>query len=261
MVLRGIAWSSAIRIRFDRRRPFGTAAGLGRSGPLVPTAPAAPAPSPAPPAWRVARRFRGIGGRRRPLTGSGAGLARGRIKVSGARLVPPRRRLLRSRRLDRRPAAAGRLFSAPPARSAPGPSLVGVVPRRRQRLRLQDLLPVERQIGIRLLDAANRVVIESRPSDLDVGGRAEPVQDPHPYDAVLPKRMAKVGVGVAALVAGKPKERHPIRQPAPPGNGFRAVSGGVAATIARTPNAIQAGSTLGPHVRPVRAGASHADSA
>ena len=138
MVLRGIAWSSAIRIRFDRRRPFGTAAGLGRSGPLVPTAPAAPAPSPAPPAWRVARRFRGIGGRRRPLTGSGAGLARGRIKISGARLVPPRRRLLRSRRLGRRPAAAGRLFSAPAARSAPGPSLVGVVPRRRRRLRLQD---------------------------------------------------------------------------------------------------------------------------
>ena len=95
------------------------------------------------------------------------------------------------------------------------PTLTGAWPgrrfplRRRRRRRLllavEDLRPVELDLGVVLFDQADRVLVEGRAPDANPGRSAEPVEDPRATLVPAARRVDDVGGLVAALVAAEPK--------------------------------------------------------
>ena len=154
-------WGSGSRL--DRRRR------VGRGG-AVPAAPAAPTASPPATARTLDRRFRRLVARGRRPAGAGRGPV---LRRAGrARALRRRRPLRRPRGPGRRRNAPGRSPAAASARAALPPFTTVAVPSRRRRLRLQDLVPVEGQAGIRRLDVANRLGVErGRPTSMSGGVR------------------------------------------------------------------------------------------
>ena len=78
--------------------------------------------------------------------------------------------------------------------------------RRRGRLRLENLRPVELDIRIVLFDPADGVFVERGAADLDVGRRAKPVKKALLSPPVVAAGVNERGGFVPAFVAGEPQD-------------------------------------------------------